>query len=136
MTNPQPQPDAVTDAETRVQAYLDKVQSFVKHDYACELLDEPGYFATLDYGDLRALLASLATLRGERDALLADKARLDWLDTQRSINIFTPSRKPDNASNAGWAWYGPHETKGELAVNAPDIRALLDAARAPQGRTE
>jgi hypothetical protein len=126
-TNPQPQPDAVTDAETRVLAYLDKVQSFVKHDYACELLDEPGYFATLDYGDLRALLALLATLRGERDALLADKARLDILQ--------------DWLRGADYA-YGELGEDQVLVFDLPairvscDLRKTLDDARAPQGRTE
>jgi hypothetical protein len=127
MPNPQPQPDAVTDAETRVLAYLDKVRAFVKRDYACELLDEPGYFATLDHGDLRALLASLATLRRERDALLADKARLDILQ--------------DWLRGADYA-YGELGEDQVLVFDLPairvscDLRKTLDDARAPQGRTE
>jgi hypothetical protein len=113
----------VTDAETRVQAYLDKVRSFVKHNYACELLDEPGYFATLDHGDLRALLASLATLREERDALLADKARLDWLEkfAETGAGLYAES----NSDSFDW------DSRKDGA-----LRQAIDVARAAHQGTE
>ena len=100
----------VTDAETLVEQYIASA----------------GYeFPTT--GDLRALLALLATLREERDALLADKARLDILQ--------------DWLRGADYA-YGELGEDQVLVFDLPairvscDLRKTLDDARAPQGRTE
>lgn len=65
-------PDALAGVVARVTTYLDTVRAFVKRDDACEMQDEPGYFATLDHADLRTLLAALAEAR-------KDSERLDWL---------------------------------------------------------
>jgi hypothetical protein len=119
MTNPQPQPDA----EGRVRDGL--AAGFT------------GAFWTDDYGrksrgfsadDLRALLASLATLREERDALLADKARYNYLadlafrSPQARLIVADGEWSVDNGNNR----LGTGDT----------CNAALDAARAPQGRTE
>jgi hypothetical protein len=130
-TNPQPQPDAEepNHAQARVQAYLDKVRAFVKHDYACELLDEPGYFATLDHGDIRALLASLATLREERDALLADKARLDWLERDHNAKVYPSQCFGDFGVRV------MHED-GIGFAESGKVRDAIDAARAAHQGTE
>ena len=101
----------VTDAETRVEQYIAGA----------------GYeFPTT--GDLRALLALLATLREERDALLADKARYNYLadlafrSPQARLIVADGEWSVDNGNNR----LGTGDT----------CNAALDAARAPQGRTE
>jgi hypothetical protein len=100
----------VTDAETRVEQYIAGA----------------GYeFPTT--GDLRALLALLATLREERDALLADKARLDILQ--------------DWLRGADYA-YGELGEDQVLVFDLPairvscDLRKTLDDARAAHQGTE
>ncbi len=114
MTNPQPQPDA----EGRVRDGL--AAGFT------------GAFWTDDYGrksrgfsadDLRALLASLATLRGERDALLADKARLDWLEkfAETGAGLYAES----NSDSFDW------DSRKDGA-----LRQAIDAARAAHQGTE
>ena len=152
---PQPQPNAVTDAETRVLGDLDDVLIYEPYGF-CEEPADVDMTRTDAFRDaVRALLASLATLRGElddsrralahhaiesdyrriaiarltaeREALLADKARLDILQ--------------DWLRGADYA-YGELGEDQVLVFDLPairvscDLRKTLDDARAPQGRTE
>lgn len=105
MTNP----DALAGVVARVEAYLDTVRAFVKRDDACEMQDEPGYFATLDHADLRTLLAALAEAR-------KDSERLDWL-AERYTDY-------DRWLAAYWADHG-----------FADLRKAIDAARTPTTET-
>jgi hypothetical protein len=104
----------VTDAETRVARAI-------QHD-------DDGEVYRAKVGDIRALLASLATLREERDALLADKARYNYLadlafrSPQARLIVADGEWSVDNGNNR----LGTGDT----------CNAALDAARAPQGRTE
>lgn len=100
MTNP----DALAGVVARVTTYLDTVRAFVKRDDACEMQDEPGYFATLDHADLRTLLAALAEAQASlahqrqvaEDAevrLMAINARLAAANLHMGSSIFR-SRTP------------------------------------------
>jgi hypothetical protein len=92
--------------------------------------------------DLRALLASLATLRGERDALLAivnaDRTAVcseclsEALSEEGRVQLYQQLLR-DGLSDAearGTSW--PAEPCNHNRL----LRTAIDAARAPQGRTE
>ena len=74
-------------------------------------------------GDERVALASLATLREERDALLADKARLDWLEkfAETGAGLYAES----NSDSFDW------DSRKDGA-----LRQALDATRAAHQGTE
>ena len=117
-TNPQPQPDAVTGAETRLVADAEAVVELMERGILPSRNDVRDIAALL-----RALLASLATLREERDALLADKARLDWLEkfAATGAGLYAES----NSDSFDW------DSRKDGA-----LRQALDVARAAHQGTE
>ena len=116
MPNPQPQPDA----EGRLSQIIADAYEAQKRGMQHTLI-------TADVDTLEIALASLATLRGERDALRADKARLDILQ--------------DWLRGADYA-YGELGEDQVLVFDLPairvscDLRKTLDDARAAHQGTE
>ena len=146
MPNPQFQPDAVTDAETRDAWRTDAelgVEVLAKWFDGQEVVVGPGKLDGDNIAaDLRALLASLATLRGERDALLAivnaDRTAVcseclsEALSEEGRVQLYQQLLR-DGLSDAearGTSW--PAEPCNHNRL----LRTAIDAARAPQGRTE
>jgi hypothetical protein len=137
MPNPQPHPDAVTGAETRLVADAEAVVELMERGILPSRNDVRDIAALL-----RALLASLATLRGERDALLAivnaDRTAVcseclsEALSEEGRVQLYQQLLR-DGLSDAearGTSW--PAEPCNHNRL----LRTAIDAARAPQGRTE
>jgi hypothetical protein len=80
-------------------------------------------------GDERVALASLATLREERDALLADKARLDWLERDHNAKVYPSQCFGDFGVRV------MHED-GIGFAESGKVRDAIDAARAAHQGTE
>jgi hypothetical protein len=124
-TNPQPQPDA----EGKLLWWANDGE-------------HPDARIWLTQDECRALLASLATLRGERDALLAivnaDRTAVcseclsEALSEEGRVQLYQQLLR-DGLSDAearGTSW--PAEPCNHNRL----LRTAIDAARAPQGRTE
>ena len=154
--SPDPMPTNATDAETRVRDFVS--QTIASGATSPEMLgrliaQHERDSLAITRADLRALLASLATLRegmrllneeidtvgNERDALREENVRLR-ADGERLDTLASLLRGADFD-------YGHDEagTNGEsvLLLNIPravrvgaDLRAFADAARAPHGRTD
>jgi hypothetical protein len=73
--------------------------------------------------------ASLATLREERDALLADKARLDWLERDHNAKVYPSQCFGD------FGVLVMHED-GIGFAESGKVRDAIDAARAAHLGTE
>jgi hypothetical protein len=122
MTNPQP--DAVTGAETRLVADAEAVVELMERGILPSRNDVRDIAALL-----RSLLALLATLREERDALLADKARLDWLERDHNAKVYPSQCFGDFGVRV------MHED-GIGFAESGKVRDAIDAARAAHQGTE